>query len=52
MHLQGPIINLVAMSVVDITATYLVSGERVCSIYTPATLFFDPPGYERYLLIS
>jgi hypothetical protein len=36
MHLQGLIINLVVMYVVDITASYLVSGVSVASIYRPA----------------
>jgi len=53
MHLQGPIIiNLVAVRVVDITASCLVSGERVSSMYTPATLFFDPSCYEWNLFLS
>jgi len=52
MHLQGLIINLVAMRVVDITASYLVSGERFSSIYTPTTFFLEPSGYERNLVLS
>jgi hypothetical protein len=52
MHLQELIINLVAMRVVDITTSYLVSQELVSSIYTPANLLFDPSGYEWNIFLS
>lgn len=52
MHLQGSIINLVPMRVVDKTASYLVSGKRVSSIFTLADLFFDPSGYEWSMFLS
>ena len=44
MHLQRLIINLVAMRVLVITGSYLVTVERVSSMYTPTTASFNPIG--------